>query len=405
MWIPEEPQTLAADTTPVTIVIAQDQTLLPGGRGQLAFCIENNGAVEVCLVWDAVTGASPLKVAPGTTGTFLVLWNTRVYKLWASASASCDVTVATAPEGYSGPPPFGVSGELETLADIETELLDQGTTLDALETEQAAQGLSLDAIVTDIAALEVEALAQGISLDTILLLDRLPRDCIYRAGPSGAMEGTAIYASGTEITLASLPWVVDSLDVLWVEVHRTGGEVEYHDRVSGGSLNLTVAVGATTVLTVGGSPALLATDEYVVYLAGPRRGYDASIDAERVYVTNWREPAYEQWAQESDATSGATNFYEVSLEGYDSYRFDYDLEDGELTIYSATSPTYTIPTEGGSVTSEWNEETDYSSLDTGAGGTLQGSVDIQFTGAICLCFEWVPYDGTSELTITGKRGY
>jgi len=68
------------------------------------------------------------------------------------------------------------------IAAIETELLDQGTTLDsilsdtnalvvdlaAIETELLDQGTSLDALVVDAAAIEAELLAQGTTLDSIL---------------------------------------------------------------------------------------------------------------------------------------------------------------------------------------------------------------------------------------------
>lgn len=363
MWIPEEPQTIAADTTPVTIAITQDQTKLPGGRGQLAILVENNGAVEACLVWDSVTGASPLKVPVGASRLFQVQWNTRVYKLWASASCSCDVTVATAPEGWAGAPPFYGDGGAVDVADIETELL-----------------------------------AQGVSLDTLLLLQRLPRECMYRAGPSDGMDTTAVYASASTITLGGLSWTIDTVDILWVEVHRVGGTYEYFDRAV-----CTVAAG---VLTIAGTPALLATDEYVVHIAGPPRGYVAGSTNWRAFITNWEEPVYEEWHQESDATSGATNFYRTSLEGYNNYRFDYDLTDGVLKFYTATKPTAATPAEAGAVTSEWNEETALGSpITTGAATQLNGAVDVEYTGAIAILFEWTPNDATSELEINGKRGY
>lgn len=287
-----------------------------------------------------------------------------------------------------------------------------GSTIDAIETEQAAQGLSLDAMVTDLAALEVEVLDQGTTLDSLeteqaaqgLTLDELLHlahvfGCgIYRASTSGGADDTVTYTTDDTITLGgSLPWTPTTDDVVCVQVIASDGSSTYY-RDHG---DWTVAAG---VITITG--AFDATDlRYVVTLLGPVRAYDATITALRSYVTNWQtDTSGEEWFTETNATSAATNFYRVDMTGYRRYRFDYILTDGVLTVYSSTDPAAATPAEGGTPSTDWNEETSFSPLDSVAGATIQGFVSVEDI-PYALLFEWVPYDATSVVTVNGRRGY
>jgi hypothetical protein len=110
------------------------------------------------------------------------------------------------------------------IAAIETELLDQGTTLDAIQTELLDQGTTLDAIATDAAAIEAELLDQGTTLDAIKLdtANLTPAVRTYNtvsatgAGsvPAGSMRGSVLNAGNAAGTWngisipagVSIPW-------------------------------------------------------------------------------------------------------------------------------------------------------------------------------------------------------
>ncbi len=92
-----------------------------------------------------------------------------------SEAANNETRIAKSDNTVIDPATEGTLSTVSTnVADIETELLDQGTSLDSLVTDAAAietelldQGTSLDSMVTDLAAIETELLDQGTTLDNI----------------------------------------------------------------------------------------------------------------------------------------------------------------------------------------------------------------------------------------------
>ena len=124
--------------------------------------------------WDVQTGAlaAPVYYLPGSTTPGAPVGNISYINPNSLLSQLLGELVALNAVDFATETTLAAAAV--DIAAIETELLDQGITLDgiatdvaAIETELLDQGTTLDAIQVDVAAIETELLDQGTTLDSI----------------------------------------------------------------------------------------------------------------------------------------------------------------------------------------------------------------------------------------------
>jgi len=228
------------------------------------------------------------------------------------------------------------------------------------------------------------------------LIGRTLSSDVYRCSPSTAEPGTAVWASGTTLTLGGLPWVPVSSDVVYLRINRIGGTVEHY--YSSEDFHMT-----GMVLTIDNLDSVLlddGTESYTVTLMGPERAYVDAADLYRTEIVNAPKCFYEEWVNEVDATAVATNFYEVDTQGYKLLGIYWVLTDGVMTLFSAADPIAVVPAEGGAPSTDWVQEG--AAIDSGAGATVNAARTTQ-TAARSWLIQWVPYDATSIIVVNGGR--
>lgn len=154
---------------------------------------------------------------------------------------------------------------------------------------------------------------------------------------------TAVYASGTTLTLTGLPFAPTTGQFMSVKRQDTTGmSVTYTPDVKAFSYNST-----TGVLTVTGA-AFTATDVFVVTVIGPTKSLDTSTDAKRVsQIRDLSDQYVAEDLIDTTNVAAATNYYPsssgVSMDGYRNLSIEALTSGGvtstiEVTIDGASSP-------------------------------------------------------------------
>lgn len=179
----------------------------------------------------------------------------------------------------------------------------------------------------------------------------LPSDAAANSGSASSGDATymspsdftAVYASGTTLTLTGLPFAPTTGQFMSVKRQDTTGmSVTYTPDVKAFSYNST-----TGVLTVTGA-AFTATDVFVVTVIGPTKSLDTSTDAKRVsQIRDLSDQYVAEDLIDTTNVAAATNYYPsssgVSMDGYRNLSIEALTSGGvtstiEVTIDGASSP-------------------------------------------------------------------
>jgi hypothetical protein len=205
--------------------------------------------------------------------------------------------------------------------------------------------------------------------DTFVVVTNVPRKIIYPIGASGDIiytnatgDFTATINNGTKtITIAGLPFTLEAINVVSGSIKKIAV-----------TTNVVTDIPLTNVVVAAGVVTLADTDNFVtgdivlVYLVGPKKGYDLALD---LIKTQEQSPLNQQYIEESivDTTNVATGTYYPAATGmpfgaYKNLSITGKLIDG---AGETTTLTWEITNDEDTATTDWVGVYGYNSvLDT-----------------------------------------